>query len=564
MKAKEEFHKILEAIDGQPFDRYRDIVGDFDFTRYVIKIAALQKQAGAGRTSIFIRVPQTIADFPPALFEAAVRRTALEDYLTRRLGEAVERLCPAVHGRETSGKVFVDLPRSAVVPRTSMVVTDEYVECRLGIDLPARDGRILAHVAQEIFFDEMPQVVNSALVYANLDPRDVRTFVDFVQESDQIRQAMNARGLIAFVADGSYLGPDDVDAYGPEPVAVESPPSLRVTIDLPGGRSVTGLGIPQGVTLITGPAYSGKSAFLRALQEGVYYHAPRSRPRRVVTQFDSVRVSAEPGRPVQGVDVSGFAIALPGQIDPSEYSSGSADGFLSQAAALAEALEVGSRCILIDEDDSAPVFLSADAVAADLFGNAAATRVPLSRRLRQLKSEMNVSFVIAAENPGELLAAADHVLVMDRFRVGDATQKARELAKEPASPPAPFPKPKARRIIGSSLDASRGLRDPAIDVEGREAIRFGRDRIDLRRLEQIADEHQARTIALIIHYAKTRYMDDERPLSEVLDRVERDLAAEGIDALSRDMRGDLARPRRFEIAAVVNRMPAMRVRRAEG
>ena len=562
MKAKEEFHKILETIDGQPFERYREVVGDFDFTRYVLKIVALQKRPGAGRTSLFIRVPQTIADFPPSLFEAPVRRTALEDYLTRRLGQSVARICPSVHGRETSGEVYVDMPRSAVVPRTSMVVTDEYVECRLAIDLPARDGRILAHVAQEIFFDEIPQVVNRALVYANLDPREVRNFVDTVEESDQVRQAMTSRGLVAFVADGSFLCSGDPVPYDPEPVAVEAPQSLRVTLDLPSGRSVTGLGIPQGVTLITGPAYSGKSTLLRALQEGVYYHAPRRRPWRVVTQFDCMRVSSEPGRPVQGVDVSGFVSALPGQIDPAEYTSASADVLLSQAAGLMEALEVGSRCILIDEDDSAPAFLSVDGVAAELFGSGAGTRVPLSRRLGQLKTDPGVSFIIAAENPGELLSAADHVLVMDNFRISDATAKARELAKPLPAPAAPFPKPKARRVIGSSLDASMGLRDPAIDVEELDAIRFGRDRIDLRRVEQIADEHQARTVALIIHYAKLRYMDEERSLSEVLDRVERDLAAEGIDALSRDMRGDLARPRRFEVAAVINRMPSMRVRQS--
>jgi predicted ABC-class ATPase len=563
MKAKEEFHKILDSIDGQPFERYSEIAGDFDFTRYVVKMVALQERPGVGRTAIFLRVPQTIADFPPALFEVPVRRTALEDYLTRRLGEAVARLCPSVRGRETSGRVDVDLPRSAVVPRTSMVVTDEYVECRIGLDLPARDGRILGRVAHEIFFEEFPQVVNQALVHANLDPRDVRRFVDFVEQSDQVRQAMTSRGLVAFVEEGSHLHANGDDLYGPEPVPLESPQSLRITLDLPDGRSVTGLGIPQGITVITGPAFSGKSTLLQALQEGVYYHAPRPKPWRVVTQFDCIGISSEPGRSVQGVDVSGFIGSLPGQSDPGEYTSLSADVLLSQAAGLMEALEVGCRCILIDEDESAPTFLTGDDTAAELFGESATGHVSLARRLGQLKADLGVSFIIAAENPGELLSAADRVLVMNECRLTDVTEKARESAKPLPTPATPFPAPRLRRIIGSSLDASVGLRDPAIDVEGVDVIHFGRDRVDLRHVRQIADEHQARTIAMIIHYAKLRYMNEESSLSEILDRVERDMASEGIDVLTRDMRGDLARPRRFEVAAVVNRLRSMRVRRDE-
>ena len=48
-------------------------------------------------------------------------------------------------------------------------------------------------------------------------------------------------------------------------------------------------------------------------------------------------------------------------------------------------------------------------------------------------------------------------------------------------------------------------------------------------------------------------------LHVILDLVDRDLSNEGLNALVRDVRGDLARPRRYEVAAALNRLPAFRV-----
>ncbi len=66
-------------------------------------------------------------------------------------------------------------------------------------------------------------------------------------------------------------------------------------------------------------------------------------------------------------------------------------------------------------------------------------------------------------------------------------------------------------------------------------------------------------IGFVLYYSKLRYMDEGYPLREILDLVDRDLSNEGLNALSRDVRGDLARPRRYEVAAALNRLPAFRV-----
>jgi hypothetical protein len=49
------------------------------------------------------------------------------------------------------------------------------------------------------------------------------------------------------------------------------------------------------------------------------------------------------------------------------------------------------------------------------------------------------------------------------------------------------------------------------------------------------------------------------PLPEILDALEADLDARGPDALTRLPRGDLARCRRFELAAALNRLRGLKV-----
>lgn len=54
--------------------------------------------------------------------------------------------------------------------------------------------------------------------------------------------------------------------------AFVSPESLQVTLDLPHKGKFKGMGVKQGITLIVGGGYHGKSTLLNALELGVYDH----------------------------------------------------------------------------------------------------------------------------------------------------------------------------------------------------------------------------------------------------------------------------------------------------
>src|SRR5660398_196393 len=79
---------------------------------------------------------------------------------------------------------------------------------------------------------------------------------------------------------------------------------MLVTLVAPNAGSLRGMGIPAGVTVIAGGGFHGKSTLLRALERGVYNHIPGDGREQVVTVEDAVKIRAEDGRSVTGVDIS--------------------------------------------------------------------------------------------------------------------------------------------------------------------------------------------------------------------------------------------------------------------
>jgi predicted ABC-class ATPase len=317
------------------------------------------------------------------------------------------------------------------------------------------------------------------------------------------------------------------------------------------------MGIPNGVTAIVGSLNQGKSSLLSAIAEGVYNHVPGDGREFIVTQPDAVTILSEPGRSVHRVDISGFFPSLPDGQDPEQFSTSSADGPISQAASVMEMLEVGAGVLLFDEDSSAPEFFGANTVIDELAGETADAVRPLSQHLRGLWEQQQVSSLVVTRTAGDYLAHADLVLVMRNFQAEVVTEAAKaRVGTAPVSDAGLTVRP--RSLVSSTLDPSRGKEDQFIVVLS-DLLAFGRDVADLSRLTQLVDPSQIESIGLILYYAKLRFMDSENTVSSTLDFIDRDLGRDGLECLSRELRGDLARPRRFEVAGAINRLRALRV-----
>jgi hypothetical protein len=222
------------------------------------------------------------------------------------------------------------------------------------------------------------------------------THVAVASCQDKLRQALVDEGGVAFVAKGSILprksGASQAPMASPPAIPFEAPPnspdlnrSLTVElgrlcpfIDLAGSAkqmnidevttvTLEGLFIPNGITLICGGGYHGKSTLLRCIAAGVYNKIPGDGREYSVTRTDALSVRAEDGRYVQNCNISAFISNLPplpggGQnsVDTKHFSTKEASGSTSQAANVVEALELGCKVMLVDEDVSAANFMSRD------------------------------------------------------------------------------------------------------------------------------------------------------------------------------------------------------------
>ncbi len=573
---------ILRRIDGRGFKAYRDLRGRFELGAVTLYVDHVQGDPFAAPSRVRLRVPRDRAELPPALSAGRPRRIALADHLARRVAEAIRRERPPRRGSGRGGAILVDAGGQEVLERTAVVVTDAWVEARMQVGLPAAGRRILGGEAAELLCGSLPRIAERALSGAHLDAGAVRRFVECVEAQEHLRSRLDSLGLVAFVGDGSLLpresGASDRPLASAEAVLFESPESLRVEIPLPdpidgpgGARSsVVGMGIRKGVTLVVGGGYHGKSTLLRALERGVHPHVPADGREWVVSAPDLVKVRAEDGRRVEQVDISAFIGELPGGRRTDSFSSDDASGSTSQAANIVEALEAGASGLLLDEDTSATNFMVRDARMQALVHREHEPITPFLDRVRELHDRLGVSTVLVMGGVGDYFAVADCVIMMREFRPFDVTREAQKVAEsEPGGRQPEAVRPlegfTERIPLAESLDPSRGRRDVRIDVRGRDEIAFGTEIIDLRGVDQLLDPSQTRAVGYALHLAAERWMDGRATLREVLARLEMGLDDWGLDVLDPGHRperhpGNLARPRRFEVAAAINRLRSIRMR----
>lgn len=569
MRDKKEFFGLLKELDGQPIESYQQIVGDYDFTRYVIKCHPFRVKDAEILPLFSIRVPQTIAEIPSVLFESPIRRTALEDYLLRAFSAEVDKLASFDMTGLAKRNIVVTSPEQKILPRNTILVTGEYVELRVAIQLPLQqtlvDGVVTYAVdgvrMQEILFDELMESVVNSLLYCNMDAEDVESFVQSMDNADRLRQHLNASGQVAFLAEGSLLDRaelSDLPDYE-HAVPLGLADGLGEPVDTPYAGTVNGLVVPSGLTVILGEADGGRIELMDALAQGIYNHVNGDGREHCVTVPDAVEIISEPGRSVQNVDLSAFYRE---DVSKQHFSSDWADSFDSQAASLMEALEAGSRVLLIDEQTSCPTFLGTDSRLDEVLGEP--SHISLAARARQMVDELGISIVIAGSNlVAEYIPVADTVLQVSQSVVSDVTAVTKELDVSPAAV-APSIQlssllSRLRWIMPSSIDPSIGREDVFVKVDEDGLMQFGRIIMDAEDISQLVSLDQLRAIGLTFYYLKLRYVDEGYSLREILDLVDRDISNEGLNALARDFCGNLARPRRYEVAAMLNRLPTFRV-----
>ena len=572
----------LEAIDKRGYKAYKQIEGAYRFPAFDVFVDHVQGDPFAAPSKIRVRMARSVAGFPESLVNTPVRRIAFQDFLIRQFHQAIRRIARGNRGTGKSGLFSIDVGGQEVLERTALRITDDWVEARFQMGLPAAGRTVLGQHAIAMFFEELPRIVETSLKWDALSSDQAFHFVNTIENYDAIQHWLLKENRVAFVADDAILpresGASDRPMPAGDAVPFHSPPPLRRSISLPNPldgpngnqRTITGMAVPPGVTLIVGGGYHGKSTLLRALERGVYPHIPGDGREYVVTLPSAVKIRAEDGRRVEQVDISPFITNLPFGRTTTDFCTEDASGSTSQAANIVEALEAGSRLLLVDEDTSATNFMVRDARMQALVRKDHEPITPFIDRVQEMYRRFGVSTILVMGGSGDYLDVADTVIMMHNYQPEEVTARARQVAQQfpthrQPEAPQPWERITPRIPLAHSLDASRGKKEVKIDAKGREMLQYGREMIDLRYLEQLVDVSQTRAIGMAIYHATRRWMPQQLPLAEILDALERWLETEGLEALApfrkgEEHPGNFARPRRFEIAAALNRMRQLRMK----
>ncbi len=569
MNTATELRNKLRSIDHKGYPAYKDLKGQYNFGDYVLSIDHVQGDPFASPSRLSVRVEKAKAGFPAAYYDTKAKRITLQDHLTRLFGRQVAGGSFQAKGSGKSGLLSVSRCGQQVLERTAMRVKDGDLVLRFEAGFPANGRTINARELEKMLFDILPDCVRRSLYYGKIDKEKLRQAICLCEDQQYIRQCLTERKLCAFIADGSVLPRESGVSERPmkNGVPFRSPESLRITLDLPNKGAVSGMGIPQGITLFVGGGYHGKSTILQALQNGVYDHIAGDGREFVITDASAFKLRAEDGRSVTGVDISPFIKNLPNRKDTVHFSTEDASGSTSPAAHLMEALESGSSLILIDEDTSATNFMVRDRLMAQVITPGEEPITPFISRVRGMYEDLGVSSVIVAGSSGAFFHMADTIIQMKEYVPIDITQKAKEAAAacedmgaEDADDARKFPPFNRKRCPGPDM-ALRKEDRIKMKAMGTSEISICKENVELRYLEQLKDQEQSMALAYLLKYAQLKMMDGRKDLRQIGDLLEEQLDGSGLESLFErgDVSSQLARPRKQEILACINRYRKLKI-----
>ena len=567
----EKLKKIISSIDQKGYKAYKQLKGSYNFDDFILFIDYVQGDPFASPSKLRARVPQIMARFTKDLFFNKSRKIALEDYISRAFAKSIKKISRGIRGTGKSGIIFIDSGKQEILHRTSCVVNTEFVEVRFYVGLPARGRMILGKQCMEMLTLEIPRIVKSSLLFSSLNEKEVRNHIEVSEDQDYIRSILKENMLVSFIRNGSILprrsGISDSPLPESEAIAFKSPPEFEVTLKAPNAGEITGMGIPEGITLIIGGGFHGKTTLLKAIERGIYNHIPGDGREYVVTVSSAVKIRAEEGRNIQKVNISPFISNLPLDKDTTKFSTSNASGSTSQAANIIEALECQSRLLLVDEDTSATNFLIRDEIMQKIVPKDKEPITPFIDRIREIYLKFGTSSIMVMGGSGEYFEVADNIIMMDCYLPFLVTDKARSIIKTRKNirfteATTPFKSITQRIPLPSSINPFKGSKKK-VKPKGLNNIVFGLSNIDLSAIEQIVDPSQVNAISDIILYAlNKKYINGKNTIITILDMVFKDIEKHGLDTISNSDKnkhpGSYALPRKFEVAAAINRLRTLK------
>lgn len=382
-KTQEKFIQALQAFQSKGISLPKKYHGTYKTDNILLKIHGVSREGETEQLAITISVPLKETGIPEQYYDNALKKIVLSDLLLRLIQIELQNKPTPVLFK------FDCKPRQIIISRSALQINDESLQLRF---------RVLRGNKNEV--DENIEILNSFIItelleyiypVINYNPyldRKYNKHLNIVEDAEYLRKLLRELGLVSFIGEDSLLPRmgqfDDRPDGWHNVVPVQVPDSLKISVYLPHSGYLDGIGIKEGINLVIGGGYHGKSTFIEAIQQGVYNHIPGDGREFVVTIPEAVRVNSERGRYINCVNISPFVGELPFLSDNQHFSTMNASGSTSQAASIIESLEMGARFLILDEDTSATNLLIRDRKMQEIIAKYKEPLTPIIDKIKFL------------------------------------------------------------------------------------------------------------------------------------------------------------------------------------
>ena len=582
LKKSAQLKALITSLADAPYQKIQTLKGCFQFLHYVFQFLRIQGSPGANPASIAnITLAIEACRFPKQCFTSPYSRLALADFLIRRFNLGISKFAQQNRGKDGSGSFHTIELGQKMIERDSVLFSENTIELRFIFSLPANGSGGRQFDAEQtwlMFEQELCPLIDFTFFYHNYDESTqhlLQQYLTIQQNRQEITRYMQKNDLCVFINNGALLprlsGIDDRPASGAKILPFQSPKSLEIMIPLSDNNKIKGMGIKQGVTCITGGGFHGKSTLLQAILTGVYAHIPDDGREYIVTRDDAVFTCAEEGRSIRNVDISPFINQLPNGIQTEQFSTDNASGSTSQAASIVEAIELDSHFLLFDEDSCASNFLYRDELIKKILETKSEPIKPLYSAVRSLWIKNKISMIFVVGGLGSFLQKADICLLMDNYQCKDISLQVREklgniiegkhklftFAPNRCLSPNNFnPSYTNQRLKKEVPIRIKDLRNAPRQLE------YGMDLINLEALPQLVEAPQIKSIGyclLKIRQQMQNKTNESKTINYWVQWLIKNLENEGLSFLKPDYQGTLSMPRKYEIAAAINRIRSLQI-----
>lgn len=405
----------------------------------------------------------------------------------------------------------------------------------------------------------LPSAINSYV--HEFDKKKVLDVINLSNKQTAIRDWLKNSNYCAFIANDSIL-PRNPRTGGPIQNAIPFKAPEGEEIEVCGIR---GLGIKKGVTVITGGGYSGKSTILNTISAGIYNHVLGDGRELCITDDSAMTISAEDGRCIKNLDISAFIKWVPGG-NPANFSTDHASGSTSQAANILEAVDAGSKLLLIDEDRSATNFMIRDEMMKELIYREPIT--PFTERVNDLFIDFGVSTILVIGGSGEYLSVADNIYLMDEYLIYNVTERAKKINPQKKIDVTKVMSWNQSRVllVNGFTSYPEGKSQEKLAVNDVGYIYIGNEKIDTKGIHDILCTEQRTAMGFMLRMLENKYnkpydkypADKTLNLTELVEELYNAIEENGMDSIYsgnfNECERNLALPRKYDLLALIYRL----------